>query len=153
MKMSLFQPLLLRGAVNLIACDGSIAEIEIHELKNIVETEIYFSEYNYKTALDEYITEVRLIGKDSINSFLRELENAELKERQKFILLEVLIRVMESDDIIEENELKFLQLVKSKLNINDEALILKFPDKLEFLLKSESESLQTEFTEDIKFEN
>ena len=152
MKMSKFQPLLLKAAVNLIACDGTIADVEIQELKSIAESEMYFSDFEYEDLLNSFVSDIKQRGKDSINDFLSELGNSEPKERQKFILIEVFIRVMESDNVVEANEIKFLQLVKSKLNLTDEELIMQFPDKLEFLLENDSESFQTEFTDEIKFE-
>ena len=152
MKMSQFQPLLLKAAVNLIACDGTIADVEIQELKSIAESEMYFSEFEYQDLLTSFVSDIKQRGKDSINDFLSELGSSEPKERQKFIMLEVLIRIMESDNVVDTNEMKFLHLVKSKLNLSDEELIMQFPDKLELLLENNTESFQTEFTDDIKFE-
>ena len=152
MKMSVFQPLLLKAAVNLIACDGSIDDIELQELRNIADNEIFFSEFSYEDLLQEFVQDVRTRGKASLNSFLSELESSDIKERQKFILLEVLIRIMEADNKIETNELKFIQLVKNKLNLGEEAIIMQFPDKLEFLLENENDKIHSEFTDDIKFE-
>ena len=86
--MSVFQPLLLKAAVNLIACDGSIDDIELQELRNIADNEIFFSEFSYEDLLQEFVQDVRTRGKDSLNSFLSELESSDIKERQKFILLE-----------------------------------------------------------------
>ena len=152
MKMSVIQPLLLKAAVNLIACDGSIDDIELQELRNIADNEIFFSEFSYEDLLQEFVQDVRTRGKASLNSFLSELESSDIKERQKFILLEVLIRIMEADNKIETNELKFIQLVKNKLNLDEEAIIMQFPDKLEFLLENENDKIHSEFTDDIKFE-
>lgn len=152
MKMSQFQPLLLKAAVNLIACDGYIDDVEVLELRKIAENEMYFAGFDYVEELNTFINAVKTNGKESINSFLSEISRSEIKERQKFILLEVLIRVMESDDKIELNEMKFIQLVKTRLYLSDEELILHFPDKLSYLLDKEETSFQNEFTDDIEID-
>jgi len=52
-------------------------------------------------------------------------------------LLEVLLRVIVADKKVVDSELKFLQLVKTNLKVNDETLITKFPTHINHLINIE----------------
>ena len=52
MKTEAFQNLLLKSAVSVIACDGSIDEAEISEIRNMAENEIYFIGYDFEEPLE-----------------------------------------------------------------------------------------------------
>ena len=54
-------------------------------------------------------------GKTAINDYFKELASADLNDNQELVLIEVLIRAIESDQKVEPNEVKFIQMVKSKL--------------------------------------
>ncbi|MHB1179591.1 MAG: hypothetical protein ACYCZO_14830, partial [Daejeonella sp.] len=84
--------------------------------------------------------------------YLTELATVNLNDKQELVLVEVLLRTIESDERIEQNEIKFLQLVKSKLRTTEEAIITNFPQKMHLLIDFHNYGLHEEFTEDIKFE-
>ena len=115
MKTDVFQDLLLKSAVSVIACDGSIDDSEILEIRNMAENEIYFMGYDYELPLTTNLSYIKERGSIAINEYLNDLANADLNANQELLLIEVLIRAIESDQKVEPNEIKFLQMVKSKL--------------------------------------
>jgi uncharacterized tellurite resistance protein B-like protein len=149
MKTDAFQNLLLKSAVSVIACDGSIDEAEISEIKNMFENEIYFIGYDYKEPLEENLQTLKEKGKSAINDYLKELASANLNNNQELLLIEVLIRAIESDQKVEPNEIKFLQMVKSKLKTSEETIITKFPKKINYLIDFHNYGLHEEFTDEI----
>lgn len=151
MKNQEFKDFLFRSAVIAMACDGDIAEKEIEEIKTIVDNEIYFMGYDFEEALNDNIEKIRGNGKSEINSYLQEIESNHLNEHQEILLIEVLLRIIESDDEVQENELKFLQMVKSKLKADEQTLIVKFPKHIDYLLDFNNYGLNKEFTEEINF--
>jgi uncharacterized tellurite resistance protein B-like protein len=152
MKTEAFQNLLLKSAVSVIACDGSIEESEISEIRNMAENEIYFMGYDFEEPLEETLKSIREKGSTAINDYLKEVAAANLNDNQELLLIEVLIRAIESDEKVEPNEIKFLQMVKSKLKTSEETIITKFPKQMNYLIDFHNYGLHQEFADELKFE-
>jgi uncharacterized tellurite resistance protein B-like protein len=151
MKTESFQDLLLKSAVSVVACDGSIDETEIAEIRNIAENEIYFMGYDFEEPLASNIKYLKEKGTSAINEYLKEVSNANLNDNQELLLMEVLIRAIESDEKVEPNEIKFLQMVKSKLKTSEETIITNFPKQINYLIDFHNYGLHEEFTDELKF--
>jgi len=123
MKTIDFQNFLLKSAIAVMACDGSIDNEEITEIKEMVSNEIYFMGFDYEKPFETNLNYIKSNGKKAINEYLSELSSLSLNDKQELRLIEILIRTIESDNNIENNEIKFLQLVKSKLNVSEETII------------------------------
>ena len=152
MKTEKFQDLLLKSAVSVIACDGNIDETEISEIRNIAENEIYFMGYDYEKPLETHLQTIKEKGTSAINDYLRELANANLNENQELLLIEVLIRAIESDERVEPNEIKFLLMVKAKLKTSEETIITKFPKQMNYLIDFHNYGLHEEFNDELSIE-
>jgi len=151
MKTEAFQNLLLKSAISVMACDGSIDESEIVEIKNMADNEIYFMGYDIEEPFETILSYIKQNGKKAINEYLNELDQLNLNEKQELLLIEVLIRTIESDNKIEDSEMKFLQMVKSKLGISEETIITQFPKQMKYLIDFQNYGLQEEFTDEIEF--
>ena len=90
MKAHDFQKLLFKSAVSIMAADGEIHETELAELKTLVSESAYFLDFEFDAALKENLTVIKSDGKNSINSFLKDLSISDLNKHQQFILVEVL---------------------------------------------------------------
>lgn len=151
MKTEEFQNLLLKSAISVMACDGSIDESEISEIKNMADNEIYFMGFDIEEHFETSLNYIKQNGKQAINEYLNELSQLKLNEKQELLLLEVLIRTIESDNKIEGNEVKFIQMVKAKLNVSEETIIIQFPKQINYLIDFHNYGLHEEFTDEIKF--
>lgn len=149
MKNSEFKDFLFKSAVIAMACDGNISEEEINEIKNIVANEIYFMGYEYQEPLQRNIEEIKINGRNSVNQFLQEITTNDLTESQELLLVEVLLKIIQADAKVEENELRFLHLAKSKLKTDEQTLIIKFPHQIDYLIDFNRYGLQEEFTNEI----
>lgn len=134
MKNSEFKDFLFKSAVIAMACDGDIAEEEIEEIKTIVANEIYFMDYDFEEPLQNNIEAIKINGKKTVNQFLQEIANNDLNEHQELLLIEVLLKIITADSKIEESELQFLHLVKSKLKTDEVTLITNFPNQINYLI-------------------
>lgn len=152
MKPYAFQDFLFKSAVTAIACDGSIEESEITEIKNMAENEIYFMGYEYEQSLNDNLNFIKANGKDAINKYLEELSTTDLSDKQELLLLEVLIRTIEADKQAHQNELKFLQMVKAKLKTSEEVLISRFPNQVDYFVDLHNHGSLKEFDNEIKIE-
>jgi uncharacterized tellurite resistance protein B-like protein len=151
MKTIDFQNFLLKSAIAVMACDGSIDNQEIEEIKNMVSNEIYFMGYDFEKPFETNLNYIKSNGKKAINEYLSELSSLSLNDKQELRLIEVLIRTIESDNKVENNEIKFLQLVKSKLNVSEETIITQFPKQMNYLIDSNNYGLENKFNEEIDF--
>ena len=149
MKNIDFQKMLFRSAVSVMAVDGNISDTEVQELTNIVKTTAYFFDFDYDEELKNNIAEIRQGGKIAINKYLADLSTCELSEKQELILVEVLLRMIEADNEVAPNELKFFQLVKSKLKTPEEILITKFPRQIEYFVDSRTNGNDSDFETEI----
>ena len=150
MKNSEFKDFLFKSAVIAMACDGDIAEEEINEIKTIVANEIYFMGYEFEEPLQKNIEAIKINGKNAVNQFLQEITNNDLNEHQELLLIEVLLKIIQADTKVEENELRFLHLAKSKLKTDEQTLIVKFPHQIDYLIDFNNYGLHEVFTTDIK---
>jgi hypothetical protein len=73
----------------------------------------------------------------------------ELHEHQEILLIEVILRMIHADNKIEDSELKFLHIVKSKLKIDEHTLIIKFPNEIDILIDINNYGLNKEFSNEI----
>lgn len=153
MKTEAFQNLLLKSAISVMACDGTIDISEIEEIKNMASNEIYFMGFDIEEPFEKNLNYIKQNGKQAINEYLQELSLLSLNEKQELLLIEVLIRTIESDNKIEDSEVKFLQLVKSKLSITEETIITQFPKQMKYLIDFKNYGLHQEFTDEIDFTN
>lgn len=151
MKPYAFQDFLFKSAVTVMACDGSIEDGEINEIKKMAENEIYFMGYEYEQPLMDYLNYIKANGKNAINQYLLELSNTDLSDKQELLLIEVLIRTIEADEKANQNEIKFLQMVKSKLKITEDVLISKFPKQTNYLIDFHNHGSLEKFDNEIKF--
>jgi uncharacterized tellurite resistance protein B-like protein len=152
MKNQDFKDFLFKSAVMAMACDGDIAETEIDEIKSIVANEIYFMGYEFEEQLKNNVENIKANGKGAINQYLFDIEANNLNEHQEILLVEVLLRVIEADNDIQASELKFLQMAKAKLKVDEQTLIVKFPNHIDQLLDFNNYGLYREFNDELKLE-
>lgn len=149
MKSHDFQKLLFQSAVSAMAVDGEIHNKEIEELKSIVKSTAYFLDFDFDKELEENISNIKKNGKDAINHYLLLLSTSDLSEKQEIILMEIVLRMLEADQVFGGNELKFLQMVKAKIKTSEEVLVMKFPKQIDYLMNFNNSGSSASFDSDI----
>ena len=125
-----YQKLLFRAAVGVMASDGEVHDDEIQELELACKNTGFFSdiscEEEFKAALDELDAE----GNSFVGRLIVDLGSAEMAPAQELQLLEVVLRIIYADGRIDDNELKFLELLKKQLNIFKKLMEMKYSQKI-----------------------
>lgn len=134
MKTSEFQKLLFKSAVTMMAIDGEIHDSEKSELVNIVNQTPYFLDFEIEAKLNESLTEISSQGSEAINELLQKISNSGLDEKQELILIDVVLRVLDADKSVEKNEVTFLKRLISRLHVNEETLISRFPRHVQYFI-------------------
>lgn len=147
MQSEEYNNLLLKGSVLVMACDGEIHETEVEELTALGEKSIFFDGLDVDQKVSELASQIRNQGKLVSEAYFKELQSASLSETKKFNLVEVLLRIIASDGVIDENEVAFLKEVCHCLMIKNEDLIVRFPKFISYFLSKKSAITSYRFAE------
>jgi len=126
MEHSDFKKLLFTSAVCIMACDGEIHEDEIKEIGMITRTTPYFKDMDCSKELNNLVDDIIKNGKQVVKSYFAQIKESDLTPPQELLLIEVLMRIVNADNKIDINEVKFLKIVRSKLKIHDEIIVERF---------------------------
>ena len=69
-----------------------------------------------------------------LQSYLKELNSADLNETEQLLIASLAIKAIEADNRIEYAEVKFFKKIRSRLTISDEAILAEHPNKEDVLL-------------------
>ena len=92
----------------------------------------YFGEMDLSQTLEQLVQQLHQEGKKTIEELFTELRNADLNTVQELLLLEIVFRIMNADERHDENEIKFVRDLRSKLKVHDEIILERF-GKVDFL--------------------
>ena len=121
-----FQRLLFQSTFCLMACDGHIDDREIAEIKKMNKSSIYFQGIDLSNELGELLNDLKNKGKHIVEKLFKTLENLNLSSVQELLILELSFRIIHADEKVDENEIKFLRLLRSKLKLHDEIIRDRF---------------------------
>lgn len=138
-----FKKILFKTAFCVMACDGHIDDREIEEMKEIDLNTSYFKDVDLSSELDFLVKEVKTEGKKIVKGLLHTLRTTKLSIIQELLILEVAIRMINADDKVDENEIKFLNLLRSKLDVENEIIRDRFGN-IPNLVHMNYDNLETE---------
>lgn len=121
-----FRNILFKTAVFAMACDGEIHEMEIEELKNIADNTSYFEGTEYDNLLEELVKKIRNQGRSTIKEYFEIIKESEFNSSEELLILEVALRIIQADKKIDQNEERFIRILRRALLISDEILKLRF---------------------------
>ncbi len=147
MKVNEFQKFLLKSAILMMACDNEIHNDEISELKNFADNTAYFLDFEIEKSLDILIKSISENISENVNLYVESLNKIDLKERQKNILLEIFLKIIMADNIIDKNEVKFFQQICNKLKLQKDDLLINFPDFISIINQTEFIEIKQEGAE------
>ena len=121
-----FKKLLFKVAFCTMACDGHIDKREIEEMRVMDNSTSFFDGVDLSSELTDLIDELSLKGAKVIEELFSTLRANKLNSIQELLILEVAIRIINSDQKHDENELKFIHLLRAKLDLHDETIKDRF---------------------------
>lgn len=121
-----FQRLLFRTAFCLMACDGHIDEREVNEIKLMNKSSAYFNGIDLTDELEELLSDLKERGKHIVDELFDTLAKLDIGVVQELLILEVSFRLVHADEKVDENEIKFLRFLRSKLKVHDEVIRDRF---------------------------
>ena len=121
-----FKKLLFKTAFCVMACDGDIDDLEVQEMVKIEKNTSYFNDIDLSEELDKLVRRVEKDGKTLIKDLFKFLRRTKLDIVQELLLIEITIRMIHADNRVDENEVKFLNLLRSKLDVDDQIISDRF---------------------------
>ncbi len=128
--------LLFEMACTAVVCDGRIDEREIKELHYIDTSTPYFKDLDLSSDIEQFIATYNRLGDEVIQLSLQKLKNKNLTPGQQLLALEIILRIIYSDEVVEEDEISFIRAVRNVLPINDEIIIDRFGE-IDILFKKD----------------
>ncbi len=118
-----------------MACDGDIAEDEITLIKETIANEAKpFEGLEVENLLNTYVSEINEMGKLFLTRYLSALAEAELTQEEELQVVDLAIKMIEADNVIQYSEVSFFKKIRVRLSLSDEQILEKHPDKEDFLL-------------------
>ena len=118
--------LLLRTAFACMACDGDIAPEEVQLIKDYAKDSNIFGDIDVDKELDLLLKEINSKGKRFLKEYLSKVYEATLNEEEKIQLLNVAVRMIRADNVIEYSEIKFFKVIRSNLKaVNNDTILEK----------------------------
>ena len=126
MDKNKFKKILYKVAFCTMICDGEIQKEEIEELKIMDKQTSFFEAIDLSEELKQLVGDFKNIGTKVIEELFVSLKETKLNPIQELLVLEVAIRIAYANDEIDPNEKKFIQLLRSKLELHDETINDRF---------------------------
>ena len=133
MEIIEFNKLLLKTAFSCMACDGDIDKREIKLIKRLHQDNKTFGEIDINSELDALSLAINKDGQQFLKDYFNELTTNELTEARELKLIEVAIDTIKADEIVEYSEIKFFKVIRSKLKIDNDRILEKYPDFEDYL--------------------
>ena len=155
MEKDKFKKILFKVAFCTMACDGHIDKREIEELKIMDKKTSFFEAVDLSEELKQLIKDLDKKGTKVIEELFVCLRETKLNPVQELLVLEVALRIINADAKHDENEVKFIHLLRSKLELHDETINDRFGE-LDILYTNEysrnivAGKSEIEFAENVK---
>lgn len=126
--------LLLKTLFCCSACDGDIATDEIELAKSLTESVDLFKDMKVEDILNTYVSEINEQGKSFLCNYLNELSDADLSDNDQITLIDLAIKMIEADNVIQYSEVKFFKKIRNRLSVSDDSILEKLPNSEDYLL-------------------
>lgn len=125
MEQQTFSELLLRTTFACMACDGDIAPEEVELIKSLDKDYHLFGYIAIDEKLQTMLDEINELGKSFLKNYLKMVKESQPDEDESIKLLDVAVKTIKADNIIQYSEIKFFKVIKANLNISDETILEK----------------------------
>lgn len=106
-----------------MACDGSVAQEELDLVRHYTTTSSYFKEIDVQQKINEYVSAINSDGSHFLSCFLTKISDLNLDEEAEKAIVQMAVRMIQEDNVIEYSEIRFFKKIRAKLNLTDEVLL------------------------------
>lgn len=117
--------ILLLTAFSCMSCDGDIAPEEVALLKQMDAEQHLFGDIVFDDVVKGLVERINKEGKSFLSSYIVRIGEADFSEEEELKILDVAVKTIKADNIIQYSELKFFKVIKENLKITDESILEK----------------------------
>lgn len=117
-----------------MAADGEVADAEKQELAQVANSTAYFLGFDHTALLPELLADEENTAAGAVVRLAEAVAAAQLNDRQESVLLDVLLRVIEADELVLPAERELLRALRPVLRISDTLLLGRYPQLLGYLM-------------------
>ncbi|MCV9389325.1 tellurite resistance TerB family protein [Reichenbachiella ulvae] len=122
-----FPHLLLRTAFSFMTCDGHIDKKEIVSIMKMAQEKYLFGQVEVDKELEEMLGKINRIGTEYLKDFFRKVHRAHLSDEEQLQMIQVAVDIIYADLEVKEDEVKFLRVLRTMLDVSDSAILNNFP--------------------------
>lgn len=116
-----------------MVCDGDIDDSEVKLIKELHIKKKAFGDITLDVEIDKLIESINNDSNFFIRTYFEELNSTELSKEDELKIIETAVKVIEADEKIEYNEIRFFKIIRSKLNISNDEILELYPTLEEYL--------------------
>jgi hypothetical protein len=128
MEKTEFEKILLKTAFCCLASDGNIDKREIDLIQSIFANFEQYKDVNLQDKINSFIKIYNDNGKEFFNHYFDLLKDTFFSLEEELGIIDVAIRTIQADDLIEYSEIKFFKIIRHHLKATDSQILEKFPD-------------------------
>jgi hypothetical protein len=128
-----FEKLLLKTAFCCLASDGNIDNREIEMIQSIFMNYDQYKDVNLKAKINSFIEIYNEKGRDFFTYYFDLLKEATFSLDEELAIIDIAIRTIQADELIEYSEIKFFKIIRHHLKATDNQILEKFPEIEMFL--------------------
>lgn len=117
-----------------MACDGDIAPEEVAMVKTVTSNEPEFKDLDVEGVVNDYIAAINDRGAAFLKQYLKEVSQQEMTDGEQMKVIDLAVRTIMADNVIEYSEVKFFKKIRSRLSLTDEQILEQHPDIEDWLL-------------------
>jgi len=133
MEKTEFEKILLKTAFCCLASEGNIDKREIDLIQSIFANFEQYKDINLQEKINSFIKIYNDNGKEFLTHYFDLLKDTFFSLEEELGIIDVAIRTIQADDLIEYSEIKFFKIIRHHLKATDSQILEKFPDIVIFL--------------------
>lgn len=115
-----------------MACDGDIATEEVAYVKEFCAEHKLFDELDIDKTINGWVEAINREGARFLQTYLDELGAVELTKKEQLTIVELSIKMIEADNVIQYSEVKFFKKIRYRLTLTDEEILAVLHDRDDF---------------------
>ena len=133
MDTKMFKDLLFQTGFFCMTCDGDIDDNEVNDLLSICTESSLFENFDFQTEINILIKKLNEQGKTFQKTYFDLLKKHSLTEDEELSLIDIAIRIIKANEIIDYSEIKFFKNIRYRLKVSNDKIVEHFPDFEQYL--------------------
>lgn len=121
-----FQTALFKVAFCTMACDGHIHDEEVKELEEMDDKASYFKSVDLSLELQSMLSSFNTSQGKIYQDLLSWIDSEDLSPLRELLILEVALRIANSDGHRDKDEIRFVKFLRSKLKLSNQDIQARF---------------------------